>query len=137
MDAYHLVLAKLYEATEGKDTKAVDFKELVRTVGYFGNYPDIFERLSREGWIAEDKKADFVRITHWGISEVKKSPTESLDKAGASISVDINKAGAEAKELTLLLEILGQNASKENVSAVEKKLSDLTILINHIKANLQ
>ncbi|HEX8735184.1 MAG TPA: hypothetical protein VF721_07685 [Pyrinomonadaceae bacterium] len=134
MDVYHRVLARLYEVTDGKDSKTVDFKDLVKSLGFLGNYPDIFERLSGSGWIAEDKKADFVRITHWGVLEVKKSP--AANPSGSSLKNDANKAIAEAKELGLLLEIFAGEASKDNLAAVERKIDNLKTVINQIKSNL-
>lgn len=136
MDAYHQVLARLYEVTDGKDTKSVDFKELVRSLGFHGNYPDIFERLSRDGWIAEDKKADFVRITHWGVLEAKKSPAPLFDQSERNLTADAGKALVEVKELSLLMEIFTRNTSRDNLTAVEKKIEGLMTLINQIKANI-
>jgi phage anti-repressor protein len=140
MDVYHRVLAKLYEVTDGKDTKAVDLKDLVKSLGFLGNYPDIFERLSGAGWIAEDKKADFVRITHWGVLEVRKSPAAAASAGGQSsgnnLKSDANKAIAEAKELGLLLEILAADTSRDNLAAVERKIDNLKAVINQIKSNL-
>ncbi|HEX8247974.1 MAG TPA: hypothetical protein VF599_07370 [Pyrinomonadaceae bacterium] len=135
MDVYHRVLARLYEITDGKDTKTVDFKDLVKSLGFLGNYPDIFERLSGAGWIAEDKKADFVRITHWGVSEVKKSPA-AANQSDNNLKSDANKAIAEAKELALLLEIFVGNASKDNLTAIERKIDNLKAVISQIKSNL-
>lgn len=135
MDVYHRVLARLYEVTDGKDTKAIDFKDLVKGLGFLGNYPDIFERLSGAGWIAEDKKADFVRITHWGVLEVKKSPA-AANQSGNNLKSDVSKAQAEAKELGLLLEIFSKDASKDNLGAVERKIDSLKDVINQIKSNL-
>jgi phage anti-repressor protein len=137
MDAYHQVLARLYEVTEGKDSKAVDFKELVRGIGFHGNYADIFERLSREGWIAEDKKADFVRITHWGISEVKKSPDAGADQSQRALTVNTNKLIAEVKELGLLLEVFAGDKTMDNLSVVEKKFTAISALLNQIKSDLK
>lgn len=134
MDAYHQVLTRLYEITDGKDTKAVDFKELVKSLGFFGNYHDIFERLNGAGWIAEDKKADFVRITHWGVSEIKKSPV-AANQTNQNLKSDTNKAMAEARELNLLLEIFSKDASKDNLAAVEKKIDDLKVAVNQIKSS--
>jgi hypothetical protein len=135
MDVYHRVLARLYEVTDGKDSKTVDFKDLVKSLGFLGNYPDIFERLSGSGWIAEDKKADFVRITHWGVLEVKKSPV-AVNPPGSNLKGDSNKAIAEARELGLLLEIFAGDASKDNLTAVERKIDNLKTVINQIKSNL-
>lgn len=137
MDVYHRVLAKLYEVTDGKDTKAVDLKDLVKSLGFLGNYPDIFERLSGAGWIAEDKKADFVRITHWGVLEVRKSSAATDGQSsGRNLKSDANKAIAEARELDLLLEILAADTSRDNLAAVERKIDNLKAVINQIKSNL-
>lgn len=135
MDAYHRVLAKLYEVTGGKDTKSVDFKELVRSLGFHGNYPDIFERMSGAGWIAEDQKADFVRITHWGVLEITKTPN-SANKVSSDLSGSVKKAAAQTKELNLLLEIFAGDNSKDNLKALENKLSELNDSINRIKSSL-
>jgi len=140
MDVYHQVLTRLYEVTGGKDTKAVDLKDLVKGLGFLGNYPDIFERLSSAGWIAEDKKADFVRITHWGVLEAKKSPalsTAAGNQPNNNLKSDASKAIAEAKELSLSLEIFAGDASKGNLAAVERKIDNLKALINQIKSNLR
>lgn len=137
MDVYQRVLARLYEVTDGKDTKAVDFKDLVKSLGFLGNYPDIFERLSGAGWIAEDKKADFVRITHWGVLEAKKSPAAAAaNQSDNNLKSDVNKAQAEARELGLLLEIFSKDTSKDNLSAVERKIDNLHAVISQIKSNL-
>ena len=135
MDVYHRVLTRLYEVTDGKDTKTVDFKDLVKSLGFLGNYPDIFERLSGAGWIAEDKKADFVRITHWGVSEVKKSPA-AANQSNNNLKGEASKAVAEAKELGLLLEVLASDISKDNLAAVERKIDNLKTVISRIKSNL-
>jgi phage anti-repressor protein len=135
MDVYHRVLTRLYEVTDGKDSKAVDLKDLVKSLGFLGNYPDIFERLSAAGWIAEDKKADFVRITHWGVSEVKKSPA-AANQSNNNLKSDADKAIAEAKALGLLLEIFANDASKANLTPVERKIDNLKAVIDRIKSNL-
>jgi hypothetical protein len=136
MDVYHRVLARLYEVTDGKDSKTVDLKDLVKGLGFLGNYPDIFERLSGAGWIAEDKKANFVRITHWGVLEVKKSPAAAGNQSNNNLKTDANMALAEAKELGLLLEIFAKETSKENLSAVERKIDNLQAIVNQIKSKL-
>jgi hypothetical protein len=139
MDVYHRVLAKLYEVTDGKDTKTVDFKDLVKSLGFLGNYPDIFERLSGAGWIAEDKKANFVRITHWGVSEVKKSTAAAApgQNSNNNLKSDAGKAVAEIKELGLLMEVFANDSSKANLAAVERKIESLRIVINQVRSKLE
>jgi hypothetical protein len=137
MDVYHQVLAKLFEVTEGRATKSVDFKDLVRSIGFHGNYPDIFERLSREGWIAEDRKPNFVFITHWGISEVKKTSSANFAEKRERLPSEINKAIAETRELTALLEALSKDSSTENFDAAERKFQELAAAVERLRANFK
>lgn len=127
MDAYHEVLVKLLEVTEGKVTRSVDFKDLVKKIGFFGNYASIFERLNQEGWIAEDMKADFVRITPWGISEAKKSVAASGGGADTqkTTSDSATKCATTAKEFLSALENFARDASKDNLKKAENKFSEL------------
>jgi hypothetical protein len=136
IDVYHKVLHKLYEVTDGKDSKAVNFKDLVKQLGFHGNYADIFERLSRESWIVETAKPDFVRITHWGAAEVKKSSSSETTDSNAELKRETNRAAAATKELTLLLEDFARSSNKDDFSSVEKKFAELQNLINQIKKNL-
>ncbi|GIU82384.1 MAG: hypothetical protein D6687_11745 [Acidobacteria bacterium] len=135
MDTYHFVLVKIYEAAQGKDSKPVDFKELLKATGYYSSYSDILERLSREGWITEDKRPHHVRITHWGIMEAKKLTAGESTSTESEVKKNINKAISEAKELLDILENL--KASGENISdslkiSVKKKLSELSSTIEKI-----
>lgn len=136
MDAYHQVLVKLYETTGGRDTYPVDFKELVKSLGFHGNYADIFERLSSEGWIAEDKKPDFVRLTHWGAKEVKNPSASTPDLKHRTLVADAGNAATAAKELSLLLEIFAQNTSPENLTDVQGKIGEINVLLERIKSNV-
>jgi hypothetical protein len=137
LDVYHKVLQKLCEAAEGKSSKTVDFKNLVKQMGFHGNYPDIFQRLSGEGWIAESPKPDFVSITHWGVAEVKKTASAaSGGDANAEVKRAANRAAVESKELTALLEEFVRNPEKDNFAAVEKKIDELQTAIVQIKKSL-
>ena len=137
MDVYHKVLNKLFETTEGKNSKAVDFKTLVKQLGFTGHYTDILSHLSGEGWIAETPKPDYVTITHWGAAEAKKSAAGPISpNAGAEIKREINRAAAIAREMTTDLENLALSAEKNGFSPVEKKLLELESAIRRIKENL-
>jgi hypothetical protein len=139
LDLYHRVLQNLFEATEGKSSKTVDFKNLVKQLGFHGNYGDIFQRLSGEGWIVESPKADFVSITHWGVAEVKKSASNAA-ASGADINAEAkretNRASSAAKELTALLEDFARSLDKNGFSPIQKKLDELENAIAQIKKNL-
>jgi hypothetical protein len=138
LDVYHQVLHKLFEVTEGKGSKAVDFKNLVKQLGFTGHYSDILGRLSGEGWIVETPKVDFVCISHWGVAEVKKasSASGSSGDSNAEIKRDANRALATVKELSISLEEFAGGLSKEDFSNVEKKFSELQNLIGQIKKTL-
>lgn len=136
MDVYQKVIVRLYEVTGGRDSLPVDFKDLVKKLGFYGHYSSIFERLSREGWIAEDRKADFVRITHWGISEAKKA--QQLEgNAGDSNEQPIDKNAMNcaniAKEFAALMENFAKSASAENLKKARTKFTDLETAFNLVK----
>lgn len=137
LNVYHKVLQKLCEATEGKSSKAVDFKNLVKQMGFHGNYTDIFQRLSGEGWIVESPKPDFVSITHWGVAEVKKSasPPAVVD-TNTEAKREANKAASATKELTVLLEEFALNPDKNNFPPVERKFDELQSALAQIRKNL-
>lgn len=134
MDIYHKVIVKIYEATGGRDSQTVDLKDLVKKMGFIGHYADIFNRLSGEGWIAEDRKADFVRITHWGIAEAKKaSESSENDKTELAKSANAANCANLAKEFASLVEKFAQNASKENLQNAEAKFAEMETAFNLAK----
>ena len=104
MDIYHKVIVKVYEATGGRDSQTVDLKDLVKKMGFIGHYADIFNRLSGEGWVAEDRKADFVRITHWGIAEAKKAAeSNEPDRAELPKSANAANCANSARDFAALI----------------------------------
>ncbi len=133
MDVYQKVLVKLLDVTEGKDSKSVDFKDLVRKMGLHGNYPAVFERLSQESWIIEDRKADFVKISHWGIAEAKKIIGVESGESEKAVSPNATKCATSAKEFANLLDNFAKDASKDNLAKLENKFSDLETSFNLAK----
>ncbi len=134
MDVYHQVLAKLFEETGGSDSKAVDFADLVKKLGFHANYNPIFKELSVNGWIVETSKADWVKITHWGIGEVKKSQSGLTGGDAQDLKKDANRLLAESRELVALAENLAGEATKDNFSKFDKKFSQINSLINELKS---
>jgi len=135
MDVYHRVLTKLFEETGGSDSKSVDFADLVKQMKFHANYTNIFKELSVQGWIVETGKADWVRLTHWGIEEAKKSQTGGAS-GNQEARKDFNKLLSEARELVSLVESLPPDANKDNLSVVEKKSSQINAIITEIKSKL-
>lgn len=136
MDVYHKVLNKLYETTGGKDSQTVDLKDLVKGQGFLGNYDDIFQFLSGQGWITETPKLNFVKITHWGVNEAKKSGDSQPD-ASQAIKRDAARLVAEAKQFSIMLEQFAADASRENFAQLEKKLSEINVAIGKLKTSIE
>jgi hypothetical protein len=136
MDTYHFVLTKLYEASGGKDSKPVNFRDLLKQIGYYGSYADILERLSREGWIAEDeKRPHHVRITHWGISEAKKSLSSATESDPTKWDKLVNQSKVVAKEILALLDSVEK--SEESMRQLDNKISELSNLIAQLKPEIK
>lgn len=132
MDVYHKVLVKLYEVTGGKDSQTVDFKDLVKGEGFLGNYNDIFDMLSSQGWIADANKQNYVSITHWGVSEAKKAADGAPD-ASEEIQKEANRLVNQAKELVNAVEEFSSDISKKKFENVEKTSEDLKVTIAKLK----
>lgn len=136
MDAYQRVLLKLYEVTGGKDTKKVDFRGLIKELGYTSSYVDIFERMTREGWIVEDSQADMVRLTHWGAAEAKKKllPKDEINKV---LSDNAKKCASLAKDFSSLMEGFSKEISAENLTLALNKYEELNALFKKIREGMR
>ncbi len=141
MDVYQKVLLKLYEVTKGKDSVTTDLKDLVKNQGFLGSYNDIFQMLNGQGWIAETPKLNFVKITHWGVKEVKKNgdllPKQSDVPNNHKAKQEISRIIPETKQLIILLEEFSCNVSKENFGQVEKKVSEINSAIGRLKTSIE
>lgn len=133
MDVYHKVLHKLCEATEGKTSKTVNFKDLVKRLGFVGSYLEIYNFLSGEGWVAESPKADFVFLTHWGLAEVKKNSSAADGDSDETIKIYADQAINTCGELSKLLENFAGNSEMKNFPQIEKKLSELQNILDQVK----
>lgn len=136
MDVYHKVLLNLYNVTGGKDSQSVDLKDLVKSQGFLGNYSDIFQMLSGQGWIAETPKANYVRITHWGVKEVKKS-ADVAPFAAQNAKKDAAQLISDAKLFLIMLEEFALDTSVENLRQAEKKLAEINAAIGKLKSGIE
>lgn len=139
MDVYQKVLVKLYEVTGGKDTQTVDLKELVKGLGFLGNYPDIFKQLSRQGWVAESRRPDNVSITHWGIKEAKKAGGGEGEQSEAVkiVSRETERLKSDAKQLAIMLDEFSSDKTKESFQSLENVFGQMTDAMGKIKANVE
>ncbi len=137
MDVYHKALVKLYDATGGRDSQAVDFKDLVKGLGFLGNYEDVTQNLSTQGWIAETTKANFVKITHWGVKEAQKSLAGGggVDES-AQMKKSANRLKEETKQFLIMVEEFSSDVSKEKFAQVEKKSGEINAAISKIKSDI-
>lgn len=137
MDVYHKVLVKLYDATGGRDSQAVDFKDLVKGLGFLGNYEDVTQNLSSQGWIAETTKANFVKITHWGVKEAQKSIAGGggVDEL-AQLKKSATRLKEETKQFLIMVEEFAGDVAKEKFAQVEKKFGEINEAISKIKSDL-
>ncbi len=139
MDVYQKVLVKLYEVTGGKDSQTVDLKELVKSLGFLGSYPDIFKQLSRQGWIAETRRPDVVSITHWGIKEARKAGV-SGDGESESVKIvsrETDRLKSETKQFAIMLDEFSAEKTKESFQSLENVFGQLADAVGKIKANIE
>ena len=136
MDVYHKVLVKLYEVTGGKDSVTTDLKDLVKGQGFLGNYNDIFQMLSGQGWIAETPKLHFVKITHWGVTEVKKAGGGQPDKSQI-LKKEAARIASETKMFLILLEEFSSDTSAVNFGQMEKKFNEINSAIGKLKSSIE
>ena len=136
MDVYHRVLVTLYEITGGKESEAVDLKELVKKAGYLPSYPQIKEHLSGQSWITETSRGDAVKITHWGVTEAKKAQTGGGVDNSQVLRKEINRTISDTRELVIFLEELAADISKDNILKAEKKLAEINSAIQKLKSDV-
>lgn len=135
LDLYHKVLAKLYEVTEGKESQIVDLKDMVKTQGFLGSYHDIFQFLSIQGWIMETSKADYVKITHWGVKEAKITQS-GLPDAPQEFKNDVDKLVKNIKDFLITAEEFAAETSEESLRFLENQVDEIKSAINRLKENI-
>lgn len=132
MDVYHKVLYKLYDVTGGKDSLTIDLKDLVKGQGFLGNYDDIYQMLSGQGWIAETPKTNYVRLTHWGVKEIKKTVSDT-PFAAQNAKREAARLISDTKLLIIMLEEFAAETSEANFEQVEKKINEIMAAIGKLK----
>ncbi len=135
LNLYQQVLARLYEVTGGKDSQTVDLKDLVKKEGFLGSYPEIFQSLSVQSWIMETSKADYVRMTHWGIKEAKKIMSGAPDSADL-LKKEASKLLQKTKELLNAVEEFAGDTSPEKFAQIEKNIEELKSIASALKINV-
>lgn len=133
MDVYHKVLVEVYNLTGGDTNETVNLLDIVKKAGFFPSYKEIIKELSYRSWIYEAKD-NKVKLTHWGVDEAKKSLSRAPD-ANQNFQKDVNRLSAETNEFADAVEKFSVDNSPEKIGVVEKKLIEISNIIEEIKAN--
>ncbi len=135
MDLYHKILIKLYDVSGGKDTKKIDFADMIKKEGFSPSYNDIYKQMSQSGWISEAGRTGVVYITHWGIMEAKKSLA-----GGGDSEKELEKLAtllrSNVKEFLVMTEQFTSDMTEENFTEVENKLGEIKNSIEKVKKTL-
>lgn len=135
MDVFHKVLARIYEISGGRETQEVDFIELLKKEGFYANRDSIKDQMSTEGWITDAARPGYVRITHWGMAEAKKS-SKGGDKQDNGVAQQIEKLKNAAHGLTVSIDELGKNATAKSLKTVENHLIEMNGVVSEIKGKI-
>ena len=133
MDVFHKILVGIYDASGGKDTVDVDYKELIKKEGFLSNIDSILKHLSDESWVTERGNYT-VRITHWGAAEAKRVMTDTPDKRALLIK-DANRTVTSTREFLIMLEEFAGDPSTKKLDVIEKRLSDIETLLAKVREN--
>mgnify|MGYP001815259791 CR=1 FL=1 len=135
MDVYHKILIKLYEVTGGRDSKKIDFRDLVRAEGFHPSYDDILSQMSQSGWITESGSAGQVSLTHWGLMEAKKSLAGGGDSK-KELEKEAGRLRSNVKEFLVMTEEFASDLSSESFEQLEDKFGVVKNGIDKVRRNL-
>lgn len=135
MDVYHKVLTKIYEETGGKDSVDVDLTDLTKREGFFPSLDDITKFLTGESWVTETPKRYVVRITHWGVSEAKKTLIGAPDKMQL-IERDSKRAVSDVRETLVMLEEFAAKPDAKKFDVIRKRFDEAAAALTRIEKNL-
>lgn len=124
MDAYHKMLVKIYEAAGGRESVDVDFVEIVKREGYFPSIEEISNYLRSESWVTESRP-NVLRLTHWGIAEIKKTFSSTEDGV-SSFSSKKEKLVALSAELSKLVDGMSEGNANDSAKKIIRVSSDIS-----------
>jgi hypothetical protein len=133
MDAFHKVLIRIYEITGGRENQDVDFVELLKAEGFYPSLESIKGHMSTESWITDSPRPNSVRITHWGISEAKKT-LASPQAAEAGIDRTTARLSLVTRDFAIVVEEFISKPSKKSLQPVQDRLTELESLVSKIKS---
>lgn len=134
MNVYQKILVKLSEITSGKSSEKVDFRELIKSEGFYPSYDDIFKQMSQQGWITESGREDIIAITPWGVKEAKKLQSGVSDDS-RELQRSANRLRESAKEFLVMVEEFAGEVNEEHFKSVENKFGEIKEAIEQLKPN--
>ncbi|MBK7934114.1 MAG: hypothetical protein KA956_07390 [Pyrinomonadaceae bacterium] len=132
MDTYHKMLLKVFEASGGRESVDVDFVEIAKREGYFPSIDDIVSHMKSESWVTESR-ANIVRITHWGIAEVKKTGSERPD-AARNLEREANRMLAATRELGVVIEEFIAAPGSDTLKPIELKVAEVSQIMTAVRS---
>ena len=84
---------------------------------------------------AETRRADEVKITHWGIKEIKNSSEENMSASDnvESLESNVDKLFTEAKNFSIIVEKIKSDISESTIGTAEKKLNEINAILKKLK----
>ena len=133
MDVYHKVLSRIYELSGGRETEDVDLVELTKADGFFSNIDNIKSHLSTEGWVTDSPKKGSVRITHWGVAEVKRGARTGVGSKEPA-ERQASRLLADAKAFVIEIEEFATDPEDKQLKVLEKRLDSISETMNRIRS---
>ncbi len=135
MDVYHKVLSRIHEESGGKETVRIDMGELLKQEGFYSNIEQISSHMIKEGWITQSDRKDHVQITHWGVAEAKKAARGGTDTS-RELEKDSRSLVSAAKEVVVMCEEFEGAPAKKKLTNIEKRIADLSGIIERLGTNI-
>ncbi|HMJ08056.1 MAG TPA: hypothetical protein VK468_03570 [Pyrinomonadaceae bacterium] len=134
MDVFHKVLLKVFEISGGRENADVDLTDLLKREGFYPSIESISEHLNSEGWVTRTEREYVVRITHWGVSEAKRTLSDTPD-TNAIVQKDASRLLSASRELVIMIEEFSSEPSAAKFKVVEKRFADLNVIVSKIAGN--
>ena len=135
MDVFHKVLLKIYDITGGRESQEVDFIELLKQEGFYPSRDSISNHLSTEGWITDSARPGHIRITHWGMAEVKKTMADPTG-AGQGIDRHTTRLLSATRDFSIVIGEFVSKPNPESIKPVEERFSEIGGLLEKIRKQL-
>src|SRR5690606_25119276 len=101
----------------------------------FPSRDQIAAQMMQDGWVTETSRRNVVRITHWGISEAKKSAKNAGKDADAT-KKNAKRLVSSVRELLVAAELFADKLTSDELKLAETHSAEIAALIKTIRAEL-